>query len=687
VKTGDTVDRFTILKKLGHGGMGGVFIGFDPQTDELVAVKILFQEYADDEIYVRRFQREIAILKSLLHPNVVKLVDAGVDKDTHYMALEFVRGKPLSDLIQARKKVPLDVALKLVKDVARALAYAHSNGVVHRDIKPANIMVIERDWIAKILDFGVAFVEDQLLQTSTGRFVGTLSYAAPEQVQGKSADERADLYSMGLVCYEMLTGRKAILGTNQASILQQQLGDAYVPPSQADPTLPPDLNNVILKLLRCDPNQRYQKADQFLYDLELFESRYKSMAFHSRSVYDFPEFVKEFQEANAAFEAKDFDSSLRICQDLARKAPRAAEVFFLLGKIQVDRGFVYNGIREYIKATAFDPDNTYYHLSLGLAYQQIGMLAQAKAEYETALHLDPNSRVVRQRLQELERGGPVQASSKPGLPQSQSGPVAIQNPNSPDSVIETPAEQKEKALEKLRREREPILARLKELRPLAKNPMGAAGKSALWWGWGFQEAGAQKKMLVATAIQLAAVGVAGYLLTHPQFFKTLLGPQIQPGPFDFLRKPENVANLVYMLYALATAYFVNDARHDTYLSGLQGYVVGEKTDRHWITVNLGSDRGIKTNQVLHVFKEQQRGSGKGSLVGRMLVKEYNEDTCTGPYFPDTREAPALGDVAVAQEALRAKLVDPEEPLPGRFPPLVDQEGAPAGAPQLAKEMR
>ncbi|MBI4858787.1 MAG: protein kinase [Candidatus Riflebacteria bacterium] len=659
MKTGETIDRFVILKKLGHGGMGGVFIGFDQQSDELVAVKILFQEYADDEVYVRRFDREIAILKSLVHPNVVKLVDSGVDRELHFMALEYVRGRTLSDLVASRRRLPLEIGLKIVKDVARALAYAHSNGVVHRDIKPANIMVVEPAWQAKILDFGVAYVEDQLLQTSMGRFVGTLSYASPEQVQGKPADERADLYSMGLVCYEMLTGKKAIIGTNQAGILQQQLSDAFVPPSQIEPSLPSELNNIVLKLLRSDPQSRYQKADQFLYDLELFESRYKSMSFHSRSVYDFPEFVKEFQEANASFEAKDYDAALRITQDLAKKAPRAAEVFFLLGKVQTERGFVYNAIQEYIKATAFDPENTYYHLSLGIAYQAIGMRPQAKTELETALRLDPNSRIVRQRLEEL---GQLMQSTEPPPVTESGGPT-------PAPFLAKAEADKEASDRREQRRRAPIIARLKELRPPPKSRGETALRSVAWWGAGFSFIGARRKVMLPTIVQVAVVGLGLYLITHPQLIRSWAESATTLVTLaEFLKKQPNLVTAFLAVYALGTVYFINDAVTDAYLMGLQGHVIQEKSERQWVTLNFGKDRGARILQIFHVFKEDPPGSGRGRLVGRLLVKEVLDDTCSGPYYPDTRDPIAMGDVAIAQQALRSKLIEPEEPSVGRFPP-------------------
>ena len=297
------------------------------------------------------------------------------------------------------------------------------------------------------------------------------------------------------------------------------------------------------------------------------------------------------------------------------------------------------------------------------------MHAQSKAEYETALHLDPNSRVVRQRLQELERGpaagGPAPVSSRPGDQVGGTVPAI----SGVHQVIDTPETQKAAAQEQQRRDREPVLKQLKELRPASKNASSVMGKTALLWPWGFYELGSSQKATWAGAVQLLVGGLCAYVATHPTAMRQLLPSSGAPGPLDFLKNADTVVKLSLAVYALAVVYFVRLIGHDVHLCGLQGYVVGEKTDRHWITVNLGDDRGVRPSLVLHVFKEAVRGTGKGNLIGRMLVKEVGDDTCQGPYFPDTREPPALGDVVVAQETLRAKLVDLDEPMPGRFPPV------------------
>ncbi|MBI4861653.1 MAG: protein kinase, partial [Candidatus Riflebacteria bacterium] len=400
------LDRFGILKKIGQGGMAAVHIGFDQQSEELVAVKVLFKDFARDEMVLRRFQREIAVLKALDHPNIVKFIDSGVDQGINYLVLEYVRGKALSEVIKTRKRIDVPSALTLIKDVARALAHAHACSVVHRDVKPANIMVTENPLAAKILDFGVAQADDQLLKSAVGQMIGTVSYAAPEQFLGKRVDARADLYSMGLVCYEMLTGRNPFRNMDPFLVVQQQLADDYTPPSQIEPLVPPQLDPLILKLLCSDRDRRYAKADLFLFELEEFEGQYKLMRLESATIYDFPEFVKQFREANDALQGKDFDRAFQLGQELIAQVPRAAEVCYLLGRIHVERGFLYNGIREYIKATALDPSNAFYHVCLGQAYQAINMEPQARTEFEAALKLDPNSRMARQGLADLANATP-----------------------------------------------------------------------------------------------------------------------------------------------------------------------------------------------------------------------------------------------------------------------------------------
>ena len=478
---------------------------------------------------------------------------------------------------------------------------------------------------------------------------------------GKQVDERADVYSLGLVVYEMLTGRKALIGSNQAAILQQQLNDAYVPPNQVEQSIPPELNNLVLKLMRSDLQLRYQKADQFLYDLELFESRYKSMAFHSRSVYDFPEFVKEFQEANATFEHKDYDEAHRLASDLARKAPRAAEVFFLLGKIQVERGFVYNAIQEYVKATAFDPDNTYYHMSLGIAYQAIGMREQARAEFEAALKLDPNSRIVRQRLEEADQPA---AASGPA-----EGPAVEERANRPKFLDPDESEKAAKAEEE-KKAREPLVVTLRQRRPPARGRIETALRTVAWWGWGFAHIEARSKVWMPTALQAVFVVVGLFLLWKPGALVSLAGSSKSLlAAAEFLMQPGHMFYLILSLYVVATAYFINEASHDAYAMGLVGFIIQERSERQWVTINLGRDRGARVLQIFYIFKEQPAGSGQGTLVGKVLTKEVGDDSCTGPYYPDTRDAPAFGMLAVAQETIRGQLVDPTEPLVGRFPEL------------------
>jgi serine/threonine protein kinase len=669
---GDTIDRYGILKKLGLGGMGGVYVGFDRDSEELVALKILFEHLAADEVFVRRFQREISILRGLDHPNIVRLVDAGVVRDRHFMALEYVRGTPLSDIIASRRRLPIDVTLRVVKEVARALAHAHARGVVHRDIKPANIMVREANWSAKILDFGVARIDDRQVITSGGQMVGTLSYAAPEQVQGHPVDERADLYSLGLVCYEMLLGQNPFAGDNAAVVLGRQLAEAYVAPSHIDPALPGDLDRIVTRLLSSDPGLRYANADGLLADVERFEGRFRLLAFDSRSVYDFPDLVRQFHEATAAFEVRNIEKAHRLAQELIRQAPRAAEVHFLLGKLAIERGFAYNGIQDFSRAVRLDPENTYYHLNLGLSYRSIGMLDQARHALQTALALDPDSRLAAEGLRELES-----AAARELAPSAENGEASASGvPPAPD-VHASAAAGPELAPEQLER----VKDRLEMARPRVLGLAGMARRTVVWWGWGFLELGSRDKARWATSMQVASVVVVGVLLAVHHVARS--APVAYGGPdWSALRDPRQVLTMVLTVYGLGMAFFLKEALRDCWVAGLQGHVLDHRMERHWMSVNLGARHGVKNQHVFFIYKERPDSRGRGALIGQMLVKEVTESGCSGPYVPDLRDPPRLGDYAVAMEAVRSGLINPDEPVPGRFLDL-EQEGFPEMAPTPA----
>lgn len=246
---------FSIVERIDHGGMGGVYIGFDEVTHGLVAIKTLFERFSNDEAFVRRFQREAKLYRRLNHPNIVRYLYAGYDKGIFFIAMEYVKGRSIDQLVQLHRRLPLSVAVRILLPLCDALEYAHGQRIVHRDIKPHNVMVDE-DGVVKLLDFGVAKAEDHLVHTHPGEVMGTFCYSSPEQNLGLEVSAASDFYSMGLVFYEMITGRRAIDGANMAEVTASQAGRNIARPRLWNPDLPAEIDEVIMRLVAWKVSDR-----------------------------------------------------------------------------------------------------------------------------------------------------------------------------------------------------------------------------------------------------------------------------------------------------------------------------------------------------------------------------------------------------------------------------------------------
>lgn len=260
--------RYVVIGELGQGAMGVVYKAKDPLIDRVVAIKTINLGLAMDEKeeYEGRFYQEAKAAGRLNHPNIVTIYDVGKSGDVAYIAMEFLEGRELRDVLKEGTLLPVEQVLNIVAQVAQGLAYAHEHDIIHRDVKPSNIMVI-RDGNVKITDFGIARMASSSVRTQTGMVLGSPKYMSPEQVMGKTIDQRSDIFSLGVMLYEMLTGQAPFDGENVNAIMYQTLNAITPPPSTLNPSVPEMVNFIVAKALAKKVEDRYQNAKDFADDL------------------------------------------------------------------------------------------------------------------------------------------------------------------------------------------------------------------------------------------------------------------------------------------------------------------------------------------------------------------------------------------------------------------------------------
>jgi serine/threonine-protein kinase len=257
--------RYVIKRRLGSGGMADVYLAEDQELGRRVALKLLNDRHAADDQFVERFRREAQSAAGLNHPNIVSIFDRGQAEGTYYIAMEYLDGRTLKELLVRNGPTPIPIAIDYARQIIGALAFAHRNGIIHRDIKPHNI-VVGSDGRLKVTDFGIARSGASQM-TEAGSIVGTAQYLSPEQARGAPVDPRSDLYSLGIVIYEMLTGEVPFTGDTPVEIAMKHLSQIPEPPSKLRPEVPHDLDAVVMRALAKDPAQRYGSAEEMDADL------------------------------------------------------------------------------------------------------------------------------------------------------------------------------------------------------------------------------------------------------------------------------------------------------------------------------------------------------------------------------------------------------------------------------------
>jgi len=260
-------DRYRVEARIGAGGMAEVYRGIDPVLNRPVAIKILLPQFARDGSFVDRFRREAQAVARLNHPNIVAVYDTGSTDDTQWIVMEFIEGRTLQEFLSSDRRPTPDQACEIAEHICDALTAAHAKGVIHRDIKPGNVMVT-RGGAVKLMDLGIArMVAGPETAPQTSAVLGTAAYMSPEQAQGQSVDARTDLYSLGAVLYEMLTGRPPFGGDSPVAIAYKQVNESPPLPSSLNADVSPQLDAVVLRALSKNPANRYQSAQEFAEDI------------------------------------------------------------------------------------------------------------------------------------------------------------------------------------------------------------------------------------------------------------------------------------------------------------------------------------------------------------------------------------------------------------------------------------
>ena len=322
-------DRYQIIRLIGEGGMANVYIALDTILDRYVAVKILRGDLANDDKFVRRFQREAISASSLNHPNIVEMYDVGEENGQYFIVMEYVEGKTLKSLIKKRGALTIPEVIDIMLQLTSGLSCAHNSYIIHRDIKPQNVLIKE-DGTVKITDFGIAMAINGQELTQTNSVMGSVHYLPPEQANGSGSTIKSDIYSLGILMYELLTGTIPFKGDNAVEIAIKQMKDQIPSVCKINPDIPQSLENIILKATAKNPKNRYDNVNE-MYD-DLIKCLDPEVMHQSRVVYEYPEHELEATKEIKSLK-EDISAELDVLEEKDKISDKLSLAVIITGSI------------------------------------------------------------------------------------------------------------------------------------------------------------------------------------------------------------------------------------------------------------------------------------------------------------------------------------------------------------------
>lgn len=412
--------RYKIIERIGGGGMALVYKAQDILLNRNVAIKVLRQQFVHDEEFIRRFRREAQSAASLSHSNVVSIYDVGQEEDVHYIVMEYIDGQNLNEIIKERAPLQVEEAVRIATQICDALGHAHHNQIIHRDIKPHNIL-IGRNGRIKVTDFGIARAVTSTTITQTGSVVGSVHYFSPEHAKGVVTGEKSDLYSLGIVLYQMLTARLPFLGESPISVALKHLQEEFDEPREVNPHIPQSVENIILKSMRKNPEERYQSAEEMMDDLEtcLLPMRLNEPKIEFEDDADstlvMPA-LKTMQRSNQHHLDQDEDSEEEELADTGKPKKKWVKPTIIIASVLLFLG-IMAGVVMYVNSMLEVPEVTVPHV--------VGMTEEEAIRKLEAEGLTVDEEVIRKYKPEVEPGIVYAQSKEPDSTLKKDSPVQL----------------------------------------------------------------------------------------------------------------------------------------------------------------------------------------------------------------------------------------------------------------------